>query len=344
MRLAPERDERRALELPLFPRFTPSPLPGQPPVVTRTQEQRAPSWLARIGDYIQRRVEVTSWASPPAAGAHGPSVWQNQTQTLMVSTPVAAERDQRPASSSTSAGISQEVLQAEVSKQLDVAMGEMLAKLQEEKRRTDEANAEVRLLRAQLENYEMRVSDQHAVAIQAPPGLLPLVQEAHGVPPRVSANQPLPGPSASITQQDQHPWHEILPPGDQALLSLGAAVQHGERGGVAEGVDPNVTAPGVPARVSANQPLPGPGHNVFSGRTRARSQSPRGPRSFIQRLFGLGRDESGHQSQQLPRVTSATTIPPTVPPPQPPPPLPPQPTTSATGASDGDLLATFRRV
>ena len=181
----------------------------------------------------------------------------------MVSTPVAAERDQRPASSSSSAGISQEVLQAEVSRQLDVAMGEMLAKLQEEKRRTDEANAEVRLLRAQLENYEMRVSDQHAVAIQAPPGLLPLVQEAHGVPPRVSANQPLPGPSASITQQDQHPWHEILPPGDQALLSLGAAVQHGERGGVAEGVDPNVTAPGVPARVSANQPLPGPGHNVF---------------------------------------------------------------------------------
>ena len=89
--LATERDTTSTVQLPIFPRFTPSPLPGQSPTTTRGEGRNA-SWFSRLGDYIQRRVEVTAWSSPPAFGTGAAGVWQNQTQTMMVSSPRAGER------------------------------------------------------------------------------------------------------------------------------------------------------------------------------------------------------------------------------------------------------------
>eukprot|EP00439_Symbiodinium_sp_Y106_P067020 s115_g11.t1 len=178
--LASER-ERPDMRLPLFPRFNPSPLPGQSPMTTRA-DARQPSWFSRLGDYIQRRVEVTAWSTPPALGTPATGMWQNETRTMMVSSPHAVE--QRPESNSSgSAGISQELLQAEVSRQLDQAMGEVMARLQEERRKTEEATDEAQRLRVQLEALEMRTAQQ-PLALEAPPGLVVADREGHGVPNR----------------------------------------------------------------------------------------------------------------------------------------------------------------
>ncbi|CAE7314587.1 GIP [Symbiodinium sp. CCMP2456] len=83
---------------PLFPNFLPSPLPGQSPVAHRQDVQRGQSWFAKLGDYIQRRVEVTSWSSPHNSG-------------------------------------DREMVQAEVARQLEVAMADVTARLQQERDR-----------------------------------------------------------------------------------------------------------------------------------------------------------------------------------------------------------------
>ena len=106
--------------LPLLPTFQPSPLPGQSPAASRGGGVRPGSWFTRLGDYIQKRVEVTAWSSPPASTTPRASVWHNQSQvqTMMVASPTVGER--RPESNSSgSAGIPQEMVQAEVARQLD---------------------------------------------------------------------------------------------------------------------------------------------------------------------------------------------------------------------------------
>ncbi|OLQ09768.1 hypothetical protein AK812_SmicGene6622 [Symbiodinium microadriaticum] len=55
------RDETVVSEAGLFPQFTPSPLPGQSPVAAQGTTTRAAAWLSRLGDYLQKTVEVTSW-------------------------------------------------------------------------------------------------------------------------------------------------------------------------------------------------------------------------------------------------------------------------------------------
>ena len=59
-RNAGRRPGSAAVNFPLFPRFVPSPLPGQSPAEHHRDDHRNQSWFSRIGDYIQRRVEVTS--------------------------------------------------------------------------------------------------------------------------------------------------------------------------------------------------------------------------------------------------------------------------------------------
>ncbi|OLP85186.1 Copia protein [Symbiodinium microadriaticum] len=165
--LANEREPMSTVQLPIFPRFSPSPLPGQSPSAMRS-EGRNTSWFSRLGDYIQRRVEVTAWSSPPSLGTATTGVWQNQ-QTMMVSSPGAGER-RAESNSSGSVGISPEVLQAEVSRQLDAAMGEMVGKLNDERRRAEDAAAEAQRLRVELQRYESRmVVDQQPLVV--PPGL-----------------------------------------------------------------------------------------------------------------------------------------------------------------------------
>ena len=119
---------------PLFPQFLPSPLPGQSPVSDVAHAApRASNWFSRLGDYIQRRVEVTSWSASQSAGmqqAH----W---TPASMGSSPVAragATTEARAASVS-SGGVSAEAVQAEVARQLEVAMGDMLQRLSTERQR-----------------------------------------------------------------------------------------------------------------------------------------------------------------------------------------------------------------
>ncbi|CAE7698046.1 GIP [Symbiodinium necroappetens] len=172
--LANEREPTSTVQLPILPRFSPSPLPGQSPSAMRS-EGRNTSWFSRLADYIQRRVEVTAWSSPPSIGTGTTGVWQNQ-QTMMVSSPGAGER-RAESNSSGSVGISPEVLQAEVSRQLDAAMGEMVGKLNDERRRAEDAAAEAQRLRVELQHYESRmVADQQPLVV--PPGLEPPVASA----------------------------------------------------------------------------------------------------------------------------------------------------------------------
>ena len=61
----------------------------------------------------------------------GPSVWHN-VQTMVVASPTVGER--RPASNSSgSAGIPQEMVQAEVARQLDSAMSDVMNWLEAER-------------------------------------------------------------------------------------------------------------------------------------------------------------------------------------------------------------------
>ncbi|CAE7904713.1 unnamed protein product [Symbiodinium necroappetens] len=150
----------------------PSPLPGaspasqEPPgrVGLESVTARAATWMSRIGDlFQQRRVEVhTTWS--PAHGRENPWVAQ---QPFVASSPPAAqdqlrERPQSNPPSTGSAAVPYEVVQAEVSKQLEGAMGElygtMMEKLENERRRTEEAEQQAQMLREQL---EVRIRNDH---------------------------------------------------------------------------------------------------------------------------------------------------------------------------------------
>ena len=141
-------------------------------------------------------------------------------------------------------------------------------------------------------------------------------------------------------EQEQPQWGDGLRVDDPLRQPQGGTEQLGERIPVAEGVDPDIFGPGV-ARVPANHPLPGPGRNIFTGRSSTRSQSPGGPRAFLQGLFGLGRDDVHGQDQSTSRPVAITTTAPHAPPPQPPPPRPPHSTSQVPGAQDDHLLTTL---
>ncbi|CAE7213981.1 unnamed protein product [Symbiodinium sp. KB8] len=153
-----ERDEMRPTDAGIFPQFTPSPLPGQSPVAAQGgTTTRAAAWLSRLGDYLQKTVEVTSWTahSPvghtgswPAHGAPSPTT-HPATQTYAAQQVLTAEN--RPPSSSGSAGISPELVQAEVARQLEAAMGDLNQQLRRERERSDEAMREAQELRRKLE-------------------------------------------------------------------------------------------------------------------------------------------------------------------------------------------------
>ncbi|CAE7902625.1 unnamed protein product [Symbiodinium sp. KB8] len=135
------RDEQGAADTRLFPQFMPSPLPGQSPVASRgATTTRAATWLSRLGDYLQKTVEVTSWTAHGSPGLPGP--WQgreSQTPTARPSLPAASlmisSGEDRPPSSSGSAGISPELVQAEVAKQVQMAMGDLHEQLRQERER-----------------------------------------------------------------------------------------------------------------------------------------------------------------------------------------------------------------
>ena len=254
------------LSLPLFQNFVPSPLPGQSPVAQQQGGTRT-SWLTKLGDYIQKRVEVTSWASPPSTSIQQqqPGIWHNQSQvqTMVVASPLARER--RPESSSSgSAGIPQEMVQAEVARQLDSAMSDVMGRLQAERQRTEHAMQEARQLREQLEIYETREREVRTGHFGPPPGFPPLSSGEPGASTGVPANHPLPGPMSSITMQDSERERATAARGDVDKLPQGSDLLEGSRlpGGdrayKALGVDPGVYEPEASAGVPANHPLPGP--------------------------------------------------------------------------------------
>ncbi|CAE7852855.1 unnamed protein product [Symbiodinium microadriaticum] len=120
----------------LFPQYMPSPLPGQSPVASQTgTTTRAAAWLSRLGDYLQRTVEVTSWTT------HGSP---NHAAQLPLQNVLPGQ------------GVSPELVQAEVARQLEAAMGEMQDRLRKERERSDEAVKEAQALRRQLDVHEMR--------------------------------------------------------------------------------------------------------------------------------------------------------------------------------------------
>ena len=178
----------------------PSPLPGASPA---SQEQhgrvglesvtaRAATWMSRIGDlFQQRRVEVhTTWS--PAHGRENP--WVAQQPFVASSSPAGQDQQrERPQSnppSTGSAAVPYEVVQAEVSKQLEGAMGElygtMMERLENERRRTEEAEQQAQMLREQLEVMEAQtrsmasglpIRDENmGVDLSARPSMMPTVQ------------------------------------------------------------------------------------------------------------------------------------------------------------------------
>ena len=220
--------------------------------------------------------------------------------TMMVSSPRPGER-RAESNSSGSVGVTPEVLQAEVSRQLDAAMGEMVGKLNDERRRAEEATAEAQRLRLELQTFESRMAADKP-SVVAPPGLEPqMVTSAasgrmvtgadeqfamgHGVSSRIPANHPLPGPMSATVLQDRGRWSDGVCHDNQGPVSLEASLPLGEGASRAEGVDPEVFGPGVSSRIPENHPLPGHGRNIFTGRSSGRSQSPSGPRAFFSGLY-----------------------------------------------------------
>ncbi|CAE7662795.1 unnamed protein product, partial [Symbiodinium necroappetens] len=126
---------------------------------------RAATWMSKLGDlFQQRRVEVhTTWS--PAHRAENP--WLEQRP--FVAPPLQAEREvPREGARSTppstgSATVPYELVQAEVSKQLEGAMSEiygtMVGKLEYERKKAEEAELQAQALREQLEVLEMQTRE-----------------------------------------------------------------------------------------------------------------------------------------------------------------------------------------
>ncbi|CAE7382490.1 unnamed protein product [Symbiodinium sp. CCMP2592] len=270
---------------PLFPQFLPSPLPGQSPLSDAgSLPARGPSWFSRLGDYIQRRVEVTSWsASQASAGVQ--QQWPRSSASASANVRQTAPQEPRDASVS-SGGVSAEAVQAEVSRQLEVAMGDVLQRLNTERRRTEEARDEARRLRSQLELQESRVMYAEA------PRLRPLRdrpqggEEGAGIQPEVLADLPPQVPQEQrLATGIALPPRAIEPPRDLAEHDGSYDARLRGLDGV-PGVDRNVRGAGIQPEVLSDLPPLG---SFVDNRppSRPRSQSP-GPRSFLQGLFGLG--------------------------------------------------------
>ncbi|CAE7563194.1 GIP [Symbiodinium sp. CCMP2592] len=163
---APERDVTLYDEsgTALFDRFSPSPLPGQSPVVGHAGGSSRSTWFGRLGDYIQRRVEVTAWSSPPNAGGNPGTAWprpEGAAELPRLPVPVAAQPARHADSASSgSVGFSAEMVQAEVARQLEHAVGDIMDRLQAERQRTMEATSEAQRLRQQLEWHEAQMKQR----------------------------------------------------------------------------------------------------------------------------------------------------------------------------------------
>ena len=229
----------------LFPQYMPSPLPGQSPVASQTgTTTRAAAWLSRLGDYLQRTVEVTSWTthgSPnhaaqlplqnvlPGQGRPGPSPTARTA---------SAGVDHRPPSSNGSAGVSPELVQAEVARQLEAAMGEMQDRLRKERERSDEAVKEAQALRRQLDVHEMRaVLASRPLgsegALVPPPGLADVVEPSPGVYTGVTSNHP-----PSVPALTGHPEaRATVRPEDDYVQDRSYQGRAGAPSGVSQGVE-----------------------------------------------------------------------------------------------------------
>ena len=144
--------------------------------VESTRAGRAAHWFARLGDFFQqRRVEVhTAW-SPGRQIAENP--WLRPRTALQSGGWVGetARSPDRPVTppSSGSGGVPQELVQAEVSRQLEVAMGDMyggvMERIAEERKKAEEAMLESQRLRDQLREVEAMVAEKEGEAQRAVP-------------------------------------------------------------------------------------------------------------------------------------------------------------------------------
>ena len=149
--------------------FPPSPLPGASPggddrpfeAVT----SRAATWVQRLGEmFQQRRVEVhTSWSQSPTTRMTGDNPWSGQAPFVAAGRVDDGPRDMnRTPPSTSSAAVPYDLVQAEVSRQLEGVVGDMYRSLSErleaERARTDEAEQQAVALRAQLERMEQQAS------------------------------------------------------------------------------------------------------------------------------------------------------------------------------------------
>ena len=278
---------------PLFPQFLPSPLPGQSPVSGDGHAaQRSNNWFSRLRDYIQRRVEVTSWsASQSAAVQQGP--W-NSPAAGSVPVARAGQSPEARAPSVSSGGISAEAVQAEVARQLEAAMGDVMQRLSVERQRTEEAREGARQLRGQLELQERQMVGGEFSRLQVLPDVSSRADQGSGIQPEVPSDLPPRGPIVPTTVQGPLRFQDSV-----ALRDAGGQEWSGDghlRGPVQEfGVDRNVQGAGIHTEVPSDLPPRGP---LYENRTasRPRSQSPMGPKAFLQGLFGLAggsRDQSG---------------------------------------------------
>ncbi|CAE7267533.1 unnamed protein product [Symbiodinium sp. CCMP2592] len=130
----------------------------------RLRFQDNPQWLRRL---VLRGLGLRGWVTTYRGlwkcGQFQPAVmhqddWRIRDVTQAVNSPLPQapvrhqrEMDPRPPSSSGSAGVSPELIQAEVSRQLESMMSEVKGQLQEERMRTQDALMEARFLRQQLD-------------------------------------------------------------------------------------------------------------------------------------------------------------------------------------------------
>ena len=191
---------------PLFPQFVPSPLPGPSPVAEGVQgtSRGAAGWFSRLGDYLQRRVEVTSCsASQTATGM--PQQWPaGSSSSSPMARPGTSAEGRAP--SVSSGGATAEAVQAEVAPQLEVALGVEIQRLNVERMRTEEARAEARRLRGQLEAQESRMTmGPEALRLRALPEQHRGNEGGPGIPPEVPADLPPLGPPSTRALQDLVP-------------------------------------------------------------------------------------------------------------------------------------------